>query len=133
MDDLNASWFEHLKHLHLVLTKLREVNIKFNPNKCVFVTKCISFLRHVVSKKGTMFYSYKIKAMVEFLIPTLITNVCAFLGLIGCYHNYIKRYVIIVIPLFELTKKDVGFKWIFICQDAFETLKRALVEALIMY
>ncbi len=55
MDDLNASWFEHLKHLHLVLTKLREVNIKFNPNKFVFVTKCISFLGHVVSKKGTMF------------------------------------------------------------------------------
>ncbi len=71
--------------------------------------------------------------MVEFLIPTLITNVCAFLGLINCYQNYIKRYAIIVIPLFELMKKDVGFKWIFICQDAFETLKRALVEALIMY
>jgi hypothetical protein len=52
MDDLNvhnAFWFEHLKHLHLMLTRLKEANIKLNPNKCVSIVKCISFLKHVVS------------------------------------------------------------------------------------
>jgi hypothetical protein len=58
MDDLNVHsvfWSEHLKHLHLVLTKLKEVNLKFKPNRCVSTIKCISFLGHVVNKKGTMF------------------------------------------------------------------------------
>jgi hypothetical protein len=80
-----------------------------------------------------MFNLWKIRAVVEFPIPTLITNVHAFLRLIGCYRNYIKGYAKIVAPLFELMKKDVGFKWIPICQGTFETLKRALVEAPILY
>jgi hypothetical protein len=39
VDDLNVhtlSWEEHLKHLRCVLLKLREVNIKLNPEKCKF-------------------------------------------------------------------------------------------------
>jgi hypothetical protein len=42
--------------------------------------------------------------------------------------KYIKGHAKFVAPLFELTKKDIGFKWIPICQDAFETLKGALVK-----
>jgi hypothetical protein len=44
VDDLNvhnAFWFEHLKHLHSVLTTLKEVNLKFNPNKCVSIVNRI--------------------------------------------------------------------------------------------
>ncbi len=35
-------------------------------------------------------------------------------------------------PLFELTKKDVAFVWNLDCQQAFDALKRALVDAPIL-
>ncbi len=51
----------------------------------------------------------KVKIVLEFLIPKLVTNVKAFLGLTNYYTNCVKEYVRIVVPLFELTKQDVSF------------------------
>jgi hypothetical protein len=39
VDDLNIhnmTWEDHLHYLHFVMMKLREVNLKFNPNKHEF-------------------------------------------------------------------------------------------------
>jgi len=47
----------------------------------------------------------------KFPIPIFVINVWAFLGLIGYYMNYVKGYLRITIPLFELTKKYFVFKW----------------------
>ncbi len=113
MDGLNIHnifWSEHLKQLNLVWARLREVNIKLNPNIYVFANKHINFLGHVVSKKGTMPNPLKIKAMVEVHVCMSIVSVCAFLGLTNYYQNYIKGYAKIVYPLFELTRKDVNFR-----------------------
>jgi hypothetical protein len=56
VDDLNIhseNWEDHLRHLGVVLSRLREVNLKLNPSKCCFATESIVFLGHVVSKEGT--------------------------------------------------------------------------------
>jgi hypothetical protein len=56
MDDLNIhgeNWEDHLRHLEVVLSKLREVNLKLNPGKCCFVARSVVFLGHVVSHEGT--------------------------------------------------------------------------------
>jgi hypothetical protein len=125
----NTSWSKHMKHPCMLLTRLMEVNLKLNPNKCVFITKNIKFLGHVINKKGTMFDLLKIKVVDEFSVLVSITNVCAFFGLIKYYKNYIKGYAKFAFPLFELTKKDANFRWVFVCQGVFETLTMALVEA----
>ncbi len=56
VDDFNIhslTWEEHLEHLHFVLMKLKEVNLKLNPNKWEFTKTNICFLGHIVSKEGT--------------------------------------------------------------------------------
>jgi len=63
----------------------------------------------------------------NFPIPKTITNVRAFLGLIGYYHKFIPRYTKIAEPFFSLTKKECIFVWTPICQGAFVTLKRCLI------
>jgi len=93
------------------MMKLREVNLKFNPSKCEFAKTSIRFLGHVVNRKGTQPDQKKVKVMIEYPMPILITNVKAFLGLIGYYHNYVKDYSHIATPLFELTTKDNVFSW----------------------
>jgi len=132
VDDLNVhseSWEEHFQHLGVVLYKLREVNLKLNPNKCCFVAKSITFLGHVVSEEGTKPDPGKIEAVLHFPQPNTVTNVRSFLGLIGYYRNYVRGYSKLAAPLFELTKKDVNFVWDMGYQHAFQELKAALVDA----
>jgi hypothetical protein len=92
IDDLNVhnkSWEEHLQHLDVVLYKLKEVNLKLNPNKCCFAAKSVTFLGHVVNKDGTRPDPGKIEAVLHFPQPKTVTNVRLFLGLIGYYRNYV--------------------------------------------
>ncbi len=69
VDDLNIhseSWEDHLQHLEVVLSRLKEVNLKLNPNKCCFAAESIVFLGHVVNKEGTKPDPSKIDAMLRF-------------------------------------------------------------------
>jgi hypothetical protein len=135
VDDLNVhneNWEDHLRHLEAVLSKLREVNLKLNPGKCCFAVENIVFLSYVVSKEGAKPDLKKVDAVLRFLEPTMITSVRSFLGLTGYYRKYVQGYSRLAGSLFELTKKDVAFVWNRNCQQAFDSLKRALVDAPIL-
>jgi hypothetical protein len=54
------------------------------------------------------------------------------MGLTIYYKNYIKGYVRIIIPLFELINHDVTFKWTLKGQKAFDQLKQALISTPIL-
>jgi hypothetical protein len=132
VDDLNVhseSWGEHLRHLDKVLYRLREVNLKLNPNKCCFAKKAITFLGHMVSKEGIQPDPGKIQAVLHFPPPRNVTNVKSFMGLTGYYRKYVKGYSTVAGPLFALTRKDVAFVWDVNCEQAYQTLKTALVNA----
>jgi hypothetical protein len=132
VDDLNVhseNWAEHLQHLDAVFLKLREVNLKLNLGKCCFAARSITFLGHVASHEGTKPDPSKINAVVHFPVPKTVTDVRSFLGLTRYYRNYVRGYSRLVVPLFELTRKDVVFVWDLGCQCAFEALKGALIAA----
>jgi hypothetical protein len=112
-----------------VLSKLREVNLKLNPGKCCFAARSITFLGHVVSERGAKPDLGKIDVVVPFLEPRMVTDIKSFLGLTGYYRKYVQGYSRLVGPLFDLTRKDVAFVWSRNCQQAFDTLKKALVDA----
>jgi len=135
VDDLNVhieNWEDHLRHLEAVLSKFREVNLKLNPGKCCFVAESIVFLGYVVSKEGAKPDPKKIDAVLRFPEPMTVTSVRSFLGLTRYYRKYVQGYSRLAGPLFELTKKDVVFIWNQDCQQAFDSLKRALVDAPIL-
>jgi hypothetical protein len=135
VDDLNVhskDWGEHLRHLDRVLCRLREVNLKLNPSKCCFATKTIIFLGHMVSKEGIQPDPGKIEAVLHFPTPRNVMNVRSFLGLTGYYRKYVKGYSSLASPLFDLTRKDATFVWDKSCEQAYQTLKAALVNALVL-
>jgi hypothetical protein len=135
VDDLNVhseNWEDHLLHLEVVLSKLREVNLKLNLGKYYFAAESIVFLGYVVSKEGAKPDPKKIDTVLRFPEPTTATSVRSFLGLTGYYRKYVRRYSRLAGPLFELTKKNVAFVWNRDCQQAFDSLKKALVDAPIL-
>lgn len=126
------SWGEHLEHLRLVLMRLREVNLKFNPGKCEFSKCSISFLGHVVIRKGTQPDPKKIKAVTDFWITTPVTNVHGFLGLTGYRRNYVKGYSFPHSCASLWTDKGHMFAWTPDYQNDFDMLKRTLVKTPIL-
>jgi hypothetical protein len=76
----------------MVLQWLRNVNLKVNPTKCVFATKNIRFLEHIIGRARAKLDPKNVKVMIKFPIPRTITNVQTFLGLPRYYKNYSKGY-----------------------------------------
>ncbi len=102
--------------MDVVLSKFREVNLKLNPSKCCFVAKTIIFLGHVVSKEGIQPDLGKIEAMLHFPTPKNVTSFRSFLSLTRYYRKYVRGYLKLAGPLFELIRKDVAFVWDVSCQ-----------------
>jgi hypothetical protein len=132
VDDLNVhseTWDDHIQHLDAVLCRLREVNLKLNPSKCCFVAKSITFLGHIMSRDGIQPDPGKVGAVLHFPTPKNVAGVRSFLGLTDYYRKYIKGYSNLAGPLFELTRKDIAFAWSENCEQAYQALKAALVDA----
>jgi len=87
------------------------VNLELNLGKCFFCAQQIVFLRHFVTRQGSYHDPKKIQAVKDFPIPKNVTNVRAFLGLTRDYRNFVQRHANIVMPFFDLTKKDQSFLW----------------------
>jgi hypothetical protein len=111
---------------------LKEVNFKLNLGKCEFAKTNLTFIGHVVNHDGRHPNPQKIKVVIDFPTPTSTINVRTFLGLTCYYQNYVKSYSRIAMPFFDLTKKDVVFKWNHNYQDAFNLLKTTFVSTPIL-
>ncbi len=80
--------------------------MKFNLGKCCFGAKERTFWGHAVDQQGFKPNRVKVQVVFGFPRPALVTNVKTFLGLMGYYRGFIREYVAIACPLFELTKKN---------------------------
>jgi len=89
----------------------------------------VSFLGHRVSTQRVETDYEKISAVREWSVPTNVTKLRGFLGLIGYYGQFVKDYGKIALPLNDLTKK-IAFSWSSVAQKAFEKLKVVLISAL---
>jgi len=131
LDDIivfGRSFEEQLTRLDEVFERLGKANLKLKPSKCSLRQRSVQFLGHVVSKEGITMQDEKISAIRDWPPCRTITEVRAFMGLSGYYRRFIKDFSIIASPLYSLMKKDVDFVWTAKCQQAFEELKKRLMN-----
>ena len=83
-------------------------------------------LGHIVSKNGILTNEEKVSAIAQMAKPTNTKQVQGFMGHCGYYHRFIYNYATIARPLYALL---VNFEWTEKCDEAFEKLKIALVNA----
>ena len=84
---------DHLKHLAMVLEKLREHKLYAQPSKCAFGLTEVDFLGHVITSEGIKTDERKAKAVREWPTPENTTHVRAFLGLAGYYRRFVKGFI----------------------------------------
>lgn len=90
------------------------------------------FLGHLVDKQGVRPNPGKIAAVTKMQQPIDLTSLRRFLGLTSYYRRFIRNYSKVAEPLNRLLRKGKLFQWSNECQDAFEQLKKRLVEAPIL-
>ena len=81
----------------------------------------VSYLGHEFSASWMSPSQKKIEAIINWPVPTNVTQLCQFLGLGNYYHRYIQHFADISAPLNALTQKCVQFQWNNECADAFTT------------
>jgi hypothetical protein len=113
---------EHAIHLRQALEVLRANQLKAKLKKCIFATKQVEYLGHIISAAGVQTDPGKIKEIVEWKAPKTITKLRGFLGLTGYYRRFVKGYATICKPLHEVLKKN-AFIWTNAQQEAFDQLK----------
>ena len=120
-----------LFNLEAVWTRMRQANLRLKPSKCALFRSRVPFLGHVVTRKGVEVDPAKTEAVDKWPEPENVKDVRSFLGLASYYRRFIKDFATIAAPLVALTKKECQKRviWTPACEDAFQTLKKALVSS----
>ena len=74
----------------------------------------------------------KVKEIVHLPPPENLKQLERFMGKVKWHTRFIKYLAHVASPLYRLRKKNVVFKWLSECQQAFEMLKKMLFTILVM-
>ena len=111
---------EHHWHVKEVLKYLCKAGLCAKAEKCKFHSESVEYLGYILSPSGLNISDDKVK------------DIQSFLSFANFYHWFIFNYLDIVIPLTCLIQKDILWKFDFSCCDAFNSLKKVFISALIL-
>ena len=102
---------EHDANLRKVLDRVREVNLKLNPDKCKFRLDQVAYVGHIFTSEGLKADPSKTTAINDMPIPTDVTSLQRFLGMVNYLSKYIQNLSDIAAPLRKLTHKETAWCW----------------------
>ena len=88
---------------------LRENQLFAKIEKCKFWLEEVKFLGHVVSQDGISIDPKKVEAILNWDKPKNVCEIHSFLGLVGYYIWFVEGFARFVMPMTQLTKKEVKF------------------------
>ena len=118
----------HLSDIEGVLRRLQKARLKIKPSKCEFAKSSVKFLGHVVAANGISPDPANTAKLKNLTAPSTVKEVQQFIGLASYYRKFIKGFAGIAAPLHDLVKKNQGFIWTKVHQDAFEELRQRLLQ-----
>ena len=105
---------------------LRRIQMKLNPDKCVFGVPLGRLLGFLVSSRGIEANPEKITAINQLRPPTRLKDVQRLSGCMAALGRFISKLGERGLPLFKLLKKTGPFKWIPEAEQALQGLKQYL-------
>ena len=117
-----------IANLEETFANLRKVNIKLNPDKCVFGVPSGKLLGFLVSHCGIEANPDKIKAIEEMKPPRRLKDMQHLAACLAALGRVISRLGERALPFFKIMKRSSSFNWTPEAAAAFEDLKRYLTS-----
>jgi hypothetical protein len=111
-----------------VLQKRRDNQLYAKYSKCEFWIGEVPFHGHIISNEGISVDPAKVKEIVAWSIPTVVTEVQSSLGLAGYHQRFIEGFSKIAKSITLLLEKGREFKWDERYQDSFNQFKLRLMS-----
>jgi Reverse transcriptase (RNA-dependent DNA polymerase) len=110
MDDIliatTGSLTQHHNKVAQILKKLQDNNLFLKPEKCQFYKQEVEYLGIIVGKGQVKMDPVKVKGIIDWPVPTNVSELRSFLGFGNYYKDFIPFYSRITRPLHDLTKKN---------------------------
>ena len=119
---------EHDERIRAVLHRLQKVGLTLNNQKCEFSKGRIKFLGHIVDAQGVHADPEKTKAIAQFPVPSNVTELQRFMGMVNQLGKFTPGLADHNEPLHQLLRKENSWYWGEAQQKAFERLKKILVS-----
>jgi len=132
LDDIiviSKTFHEHLELLAETFLRLRNAQLRLNPDKCKFCVDKLKYLGHIIDREGIRTDPEKVSAVADWPEPRTIKQIRQFIGMASWYRRFIAGFSKIAAPLTQLTKKNARWTWGKEQKEAFRTLKAKLVSA----
>ena len=117
---------EHLAHLAEVLKRLADSGMRLKREKCSFLLSSVEYLGHVISSEGLKTSDSKVKAVSNAPVPTNVSELRSFLGLVNYYGKFLPDLATILAPLYDLLQKRKKWSWQKPQEEAFRHAKELL-------
>ncbi|GKE64569.1 reverse transcriptase domain-containing protein, partial [Tanacetum coccineum] len=135
MDDFSVfgnSFGSCLSRVDKMLQRCKDTNLCLNWEKSHFMVKEGIVLGHKISKNRIEVDKAKVDVIAKLPHPTTVKGVQSFLSHVGFYRRFIKDFSKISRLTTHLLEKNTPFIFSNDCIEAFQTLKKKLIEAPIL-
>lgn len=121
---------EHFKHLDIVMQELDEAGLKINIEKCEFIKKSVTYLGYLLDETGIQMDPERIRTIHEYIRPHNLKSLRGFLGTLNYFKKLIPNLSELELPLIELLKKGVKWRWTEEREEAFKKIKQTFTDQL---
>ena len=121
--------WEHLQDIHQIIQRVKSYRTTFSGKKAFIGVPRADILGHICTPEGRVADSSHIQAILDWPLPTTVSEVRSFLGTCGVLRIFIKDYTLVARPLINLTRKDKPFEIGPAQLASFEQLKLAVAHS----
>src|SRR4051812_24163395 len=121
-----------IQDLEETFASLNEVDLRLNPEKCVFGVPSGKLLGFLVSHMGIEANREKVKAVEDMILPKTLRDMQKLTERVTALGSFISKLGERALPFFKLMKKKGPFEWTKEADKAFQDLKRYLPSPPVM-
>ena len=136
VDDMvvkSPSHHQHAQDLSTVFSALRQYNLRFNPEKCVFGVDRGKFLGFMLTQHDIEANPEKCNAIIKMRSPSSVKEVQRLIGRLTAISRFLPKLAEKTQPILQLLKKSAKFTWNDDCEQVFQKLKATLTSPSILH
>lgn len=119
---------DHSNAVHDVLQVACNHFLFFKLSKSTFHTTSIDYMGVILEKGVTHMNLVKVAGIRDWPMPKCVKDIHLFQGFCKFYWPFIAGFMMLALPLNELTKKNTPFVWTKACQEAFDNLRHQVTS-----